>query len=213
VFRVPLEWSAGEERRTVMRHVLLVRLGLVLTVLGMVAALAQPVSAGKPEKVVIHEEFDEDLCGIPVHTTVDGFFILHIQDYVIQADDPTVEDDFWIGVVQTHFNVTYTNAAGDTVLQTERNTLQEDALVDNGDGTWTYTYSVSGAPLRLKAEKGTMLLDAGRISVSIVLYFGDLSTQADNFFVSEEITRISGPHPIAESDFALFCEFVTDTLG
>ena len=196
-----------------MRTSLFARFSAVLTVLGLLLVMASPVSAGKPEKIVIDESFDEELCGIPVRTTVDGFFILHIQDYIIQADDPTVQDDFWIGVVQTHFNVTYTNTAGVTMLQTERNTLQEDSIVDNGDGTWTYTFSVSGAPLRLKAGKGTMLLDAGRISVSIVLHLGDLSTQADNSFVSEEITRVSGPHPIAESDFARFCEFVTDVLG
>ena len=54
--------------------------------------MASPATAGKPEKVIIHEAFDEELCGIPVHTTVDGFFMLHIQDYVIQADDPSVEE-------------------------------------------------------------------------------------------------------------------------
>ena len=64
------------------------RLAALLTILGLLATMAAPVSAGKPEKITVHDEFDEELCGIPVHTTVDGFFMLHIQDYVIQADDP-----------------------------------------------------------------------------------------------------------------------------
>lgn len=196
-----------------MRVTLHVRLVLLLTAFGLVAAMANPVSAGKPEKVLINEEFDEELCGIPVHTTVDGFFKVHIQDYVIQADDPEVQDDFWIGVIQNHFNVSYTNAAGVTLFQIERNTLQEDSLVDNGDGTWTYTYSISGQPLRLRGGNGSVVADVGRISVSIDLYFGDLSTQADNYFISEEITRVAGPHPIIESDFTLFCEVVNDILG
>jgi len=196
-----------------MRHALLIRVALVLTVLGLLATMAGPVSAGKPEKVPVHEEFDEELCGILVHTTVDGFFNYHIQDYVIEADDPTVQDAFWIGVTQTHFNVSYTNAAGVTMFQMERNTTQEDPLIDNGDGTWTYRYTVNGQPLRLKSGNETVLVDVGRISYSFIFYLGDLSTQTDNFFVSEKITRVIGPHPVAESDFALFCEVVTDIMG
>lgn len=189
------------------------RLAALLTILGLLATMAVPVSAGKPEKITVHDEFDEELCGIPVHTTVDGFFMLHIQDYVIQADDPEVQDDFWIGIIQGHFNVTYTNVAGVTMFQTERNTLQEESIVDNGDGTWTYTYSVNGRPLALSAGNKPIAVDAGRISVSVEFYLGDLSTLEDNSFISEEITQIAGPHPIAESDFALFCEVVTDILG
>ena len=196
-----------------MRRTLFSRLAVILTILGLLATMVSPVSAGNPEKIIIHQEFDEELCGIPVHTTVDGFSMLHIQDYVIQADDPAVQDDFWIGVIQNHFNVTYTSGTGATMFQMERNTTQEDSLVDNGDGTWTYTYGVNGQPLRLKGGNGSVVADVGQISVSIVLYFGDLSTQADNSFVSEEITKVAGPHPIAESDFALFCEVVTDILG
>jgi|SwirhisoilCB2_FD_contig_41_20972613_length_821_multi_4_in_0_out_0_1 hypothetical protein len=196
-----------------MSHVLLVRLSILFAVIGLVAGMAGPVSAGKPEKVPVHEEFDEELCGIPVHTTVDGFFIFHIQDYVIKADDPAVQDDFWTGVIQTHFNVTYTNAAGVTMFQMERNTTQEDPLIDNGDGTWTYNYTVNGQPLRLKSGNETVLVDVGRISYSVVFNLGDLSTQADDFFISEEITHVVGPHPLAESDFALFCEVVTRIMG
>jgi hypothetical protein len=196
-----------------MRHSLLIRVGLVLAVLVAVAALAGPVRAGKPEKFPVHEAFDEELCGIPVHTTVDGFFIYHVQDYVIRADDPAVQDDFWTGVIQTHFTVSYTNAAGVTMFQMERNTTQEDPLIDNGDGTWTYNYTVNGQPIRLKSGNKTVLVDVGRISYSVVFYLGDLSTQADNFFISEEITRVIGPHPVAESDFALFCEVVTEIMG
>jgi hypothetical protein len=185
----------------------------VLAVLITASARASPASAGTPEKIIVHQKFDEELCGIPVHTTVDGFSVLHIQDYVIQAEDPAVQDDFWVGVIQNHFDVTYTNGAGVTMFQMERNTTQEDPLVDNGDGTWTYTYTVSGQPIRLKSGNKTVLVDVGRISYSFVFYLGDLSTQADDSFISEEITRVIGPHPVAASDFALFCEAVTDILG
>ena len=196
-----------------MRHSLLVRLSIMFAVIGLMATLASPVSAGKSEKGPVHEAFDEELCGIPVHTTVDGFFIYHVQDYVIRAEDPAVQDDFWIGVTQSHFNVSYANAAGVTMFQMERNTTQEDPLVNNGDGTWTYAYTVNGQPIRLKSGNQTVLVDVGRISYSFVFHLGDLSTRADNVFISEEITSVIGPHPVAESDFALFCEVVTDILG
>ena len=83
---------------------LFIRFFVCLAVFAMLGVMASPASAGKPEKIYVNEQFDEELCGIPVHTTVDGFFKLHIQDYVIQADDPDVQDDFWIGVIQNHFN-------------------------------------------------------------------------------------------------------------
>jgi hypothetical protein len=207
-----LDRQISREER-VMRRNLFSRLAVVLAVIGLFAAMAMPASAGKPEKITIHEEFDEVLCGIPVHDIIDGSIILHIQDHVIQADDPTVQNNFWIGVIQWHFKVTYTNAAGVTMSQFERNTIQEDSLVDNGDGTWTYSYTVNGQPIMLQGGNGTVLVDVGRVSYSIVFYFGDLSTQADDYFISEEITQVVGPHPIHESDFALFCETVTDILG
>ena len=192
---------------------LLVRLFAGLTVFALLGVMASPASAGKPMKITIYEEFDEELCGIPVHDIIEGSVILHIQDYVIQADDPAVQDDFWIGVIQQYFKVTYTNAAGVSLVQFERNTVQEDSLIDNGDGTWTYTYTLIGQQIMLKGDKGTVVVDTGRVSYSLVLYFGDLSTQADNSFVSAEITQVAGPHPIHDSDFALFCETVTDILG
>ena len=36
---------------------------------------------------------------------------------------------------------------------------------------------------------------------------------ADGEVISTEIVVDRGPHPIAESDFALFCDFMTDALG
>jgi len=196
-----------------MLRTLFSRLAAALTVIGLIAAMAMPASAGQPVKITIHEEFDEEMCGIPVHDVIDGTIILHIQDYVIQADDPTVQDDFWIGVIQFHAKITYTNADGETLFQFERNTIREESLVDNGDGTWTYNYTVNGQGVMFKGEKGNVLIDVGRTSFSFVFYLGDLSTQADNYFVGGGVTGIVGPHPVDESDFALACELIIDTLG
>ncbi len=189
------------------------RLAVVLTVLGLIGAMALPASAGRPEKITIHEEFDEEMCGIPVHDVIDGTILINTQEYVIQADDPTVQDWARLDVIIWHVKVTYTNAAGETVLQFERNTIQDDSFVDNGDGTWTYTFNVNGQGVMFKGAKGNVLIDVGRTSFSFVFYLGDLSTQADNYFVGGGVTGIVGPHPVDESDFALACELITETLG
>ena len=196
-----------------MRRTLFSRLAAVLTVIGLFAAMAMPASAGKPEKVIVHEEFDELMCGIPVHDIIDGTIIMHSQYLVIPADDPTVQDGFWIGVTQWHFKITYTNAAGVSLVQFERNTVQEESFVDNGDGTWTYNFNVNGQGVMFKGEKGNVLIDVGRTSFSFVVYLGDLSTQADYYFVGGGVTKVVGPHPVDDSDFALACELITDVLG
>ncbi len=195
-----------------MRVTLLVRLCVLLSALGLVANLVSPVSAAKPFKETIDDEFDEVLCGIPVHTTVTGHLIFHIQDYVIQADNPDA-DDFWIGVIQTHLTFRTTNAEGVILTESIRQTRQEGDLVDNGDGTWTYTFAISGKASELRSGNKRVTADVGRIAFEEVIYFGDLSTVEDNEQVSFRITSFSGPHPQAESDFTLFCEVVNDILG
>jgi hypothetical protein len=196
-----------------MRVTLLVRMCALLAVLGLLGTIASPASAGKPEKIVINESFPEEVCGVPVQTTVTGHVILHIQDYIIQADDPETQNDFWIGVIQEHVDVTFTNAAGVTLTIQVRATTQEGSLEDIGGGFWVYTYAVNGLPLKLRSGNEILIMDRGHIVEQIVFYFGDLSTLDDDEFISHEVLSISGPHPQAESDFTLFCEVVNDILG
>ena len=189
------------------------RFAAVLTVMGLLLAMASPVSAGNPEKVAFHEEFDENVCGIDVHTVVDGWTIFQIQDYVIQADDPSTQDDFWIGVTVNHSDVTWTNSAGVTIALAHRENVKDIDLVDNGDGTWTYSYAVVGMPYRLRSGNQVVLMEAGRITFVAVIFLGDLSTQADDEITSFAVTSISGPHPLSESDFAIFCDTFTKFMG
>ncbi|MFL5761431.1 MAG: hypothetical protein ACJ789_17050 [Thermomicrobiales bacterium] len=188
------------------------RLAAIAIALLAIVVLSAPALASKPERIDINDSVDDVVCDIPVHVTVTGFSLLHIQDVVIPSTGPD-SDDFWIGVIQDHVDVTFTNADGVTLTNAVRQTRQEDAFVDNGDGTWTYTYSINGIPEWLRTVDGQVLKDVGRISFSDVLYLGDLSTDADDAFVSSTITGITGPHPDAESDFALFCQAFTQVLG
>ena len=197
-----------------MRGTLIVRMFAVLAVLGLVASMAGPASAARPEKIdqTTSEPFPEEICGIPVTTTVTGFTILHIQDVIIPS---TGEDsnDAWIGVIQDHLNVTWTNADGVTLTNTIRQTNQEGDFVDNGDGTWTYTFTIHGQPLKLRSGNQIVIMDVGSISFEAVFYLGDLSTTADDEFLGQVVTGITGPHPQAESDFELFCQLFTDIMG
>jgi hypothetical protein len=196
-----------------MRGTLIVRLSALLVVLGLIAAMANPASAARPEKIdQTAGPFPDEVCGIPVTTTITGFTILHIQDVIIPSAGEG-SDDFWIGVIQDHLTFTNTNADGVTLTNTVRQTNQEGDFVDNGDGTWTYTFTVHGLPLKLRSGNQIVLMDVGSISFEDVFYLGDLSTTADNEFISQVVTGISGPHPQAESDFELFCEVFTDIMG
>jgi hypothetical protein len=195
-----------------MRASLFAKLAAVLTVLGLFVAMAGPAGAMRPEKIYVDESFDENICGIDVHTTLSGFVTLHIQAYVIQGDDED-DNDFWIGVINRHLILTHTNADGVTLTNTIRDTVQEGDLVDLGDGYWLYTYAVAGQPERLRSGNQNVLVDVGKINFETVLYFGDLETSEDDEFISETITSIGGPHPDAESDFGLFCEVFTEIMG
>jgi hypothetical protein len=73
--------------------------------------------------------------------------------------------------------------------------------------------AAAARPEVLKLGKKSVVVDVGTISFSDTLYLGDLSTTADNSFISSEITGITGPHPEAESDFVLFCQIATAVLG
>ena len=139
------------------------RFAAVLTVLGLLLAMASPVTAMKPQKIIVHEEGDEVKCGINRHTTIDGWINLHIQDYVIQADDPSVQNDFWIGVIQLHLDLTWTNAAGVTMTDQFRNTMQEGDLVDLGDGFWEYTWTANGIIDKIRVGNKILLIERGSL--------------------------------------------------
>jgi hypothetical protein len=195
-----------------MRGTLILRVFANLAVFGMVVAMAGPARAARPEKTdqTTAEPFPDKVCDIPVMTTVSGSTILHIQDIVIPSTGEG-SDDFFIGVIRDHLTITWTNADGVALVNIVQQTRQEHALVDNGDGT--YTYTINGRPEVLRSGNKSLVVDVGTISFPDTFYLCDLSTDDDNYFINSEITGITGPHPDAESDFALFCDVVTEILG
>ena len=195
-----------------MRSTLFTRFAAVLTVLGLLLVMASPVSAGRPQEFIVHDEFEEELCGIPVHTTVDGRITQHIQYWEIEPTTPDA-DDFFIGVIQVHFDVTWTTADGVVLTTQVRRTIQEGDLVDLGGGYWQFTYTINGIADKIRLGNEILLMEVGSVSIREVIYLGDLSTTDDFEFINFEFTDINGPHPLAEADYDLFCEVVTGAIG
>jgi hypothetical protein len=174
--------------RRVLSAVLLAALALALT--------AQLAMAAKPfhDKFTDEETFSEELCGIPVTTHVEvSVNFLGFEGRFIDA---------------SHVRVTWTNVDGDRLAGAAFGTeeLTGDIL--------TVTVRQAGVQERLASAGGlTPAFDRGQIVLQIVIDLNDLENPEDDVFVSFEVLSQAGPHPEADSDFALFCEVVTDVLG
>ncbi len=59
---------------------------------------------------------------------------------------------------------------------------------------------------------GNKPIDRGRIVITQIIHLGDLSTDADNSFVSAEALFVGGPHPAYFSD-APFCNALVAAIG
>jgi hypothetical protein len=175
-------------------------LGIVVAALALVALPA--AVAANPG--VNHFEFsgtfsDNDFCGTGM--TVTGSFAGHGTEFFA----PNKPVDYWN---TTEGNILWTNPLnGNTVVTHFAG--QFLAKIISGDpetGTFVEETTNIGLPALFRAEHGGRLSrDAGII--------GFRTTWVDDELVSSELIFVKGPHPQAESDFELFCEFMTDALG
>jgi hypothetical protein len=111
--------------------------------------------------------------------------------------------------------VIWTNpATGLSVSQRVANAYRDISVTLNLDGTVTIITATTGLPEKLLLPDGTVLnTDVGRIVFEVIIDINDTPLVfEDDEFISQTIVSISGPHPDAESDFALFCELVLDAL-
>ena len=129
-------------------------------------------------------------CGIPVTVTVRDVF-------------NEFSDKVTFGT-----SVTFTDADGDFVRFHTAGQVTF-SKVTNPDGTVTFMQNNIGLPEKLSAKgQGTLTRDAGRISFIETV---DFSTDPPPL-VSFEVVQ-SGPHPDADSDFALFCDVISEVLA
>jgi hypothetical protein len=80
-------------------------------------------------------------------------------------------------------------------------------IIDEEAGTITFVTSFKGLPEKIQTAHGPVLLrDAGFVQ------FADTFDMETGDFISSEVV-VKGPHPELDSDFALFCEVITEALA
>jgi len=107
----------------------------------------------------------------------------------------------------TEGNAVFTNPLnGATVINHFAGPFSDTIISGDPEGVHTHELTFKGLPEMLRTKHGGVLIrDAG--------YLIFHQTFDGDEFVSSEIFVNKGPHPDAESDFALFCEVMTDALG
>lgn len=172
-----------------------------------IALLALPPAhalATQPER--FHAHFsdtaqDVDVCGVNVDVVSEGVF----------TDRAFFDNDgnFLRFMSTVSGNTTFTADNGKSVIvQFAGQFIEKEPVVDEAAGTITFTSTNKGLPEKIKTPDGPVLLrDAGLITFATTF---DLDT---GDFISSEITVNKGPHPEADSDFALFCEVVSAALA
>ena len=187
----------------------LLKVGFALSAaVAMAVAGAPASSAALVERSHDHivETFEENICGIDVVTTLD--IIDNFQIRTNKAGFPLFKSS-GRGTI-TWFNPD----TGLSVEQRFTGTSKDLSVTDNGDGTVTVRFAVTGIPEQITLPDGTVAIkDVGRVVFADVIDFngtpGDVS---DDVFLSSTVESISGPHPELESDFTLFCPTVIDGL-
>lgn len=163
--------------------------------------MVQVAVAAKPshERFTIDETFEDELCGIPVTTH------LVIKGHAVGFPDGHFVD-------HSRGSITWTNADGDWLTNSFAGPVTVTEQLDGSILTITQRYR--GVHERLRSSEGlTAAFDRGQITIVTVIDLVNLEDPEDDVFVSSDVVSQHGPHPDADSGFALFCEVVIDVLG
>jgi len=176
---------------------------LLVALIAALAILPAGALGAKPE--IFHAHFldteeDVDVCGVIVDIVAEGVFT----DKAFFDK----EGNFVRFMSTASVKVTFTAANGKSVIvQNAGQFTDVEPLVDEEAGTITFFTTFKGLPEKIQTAHGPVLLrDAGLIT------FVDTFDLDTGEFISSELI-IKGPHPEAESDFALFCEVVSEALA
>ena len=178
--------------------------GVVVATIAVIAAPSVQAQAAAPERFHAHFsilEEDVDVCGINADILHEGVFT----DRVF-----TDKDGNFVRFMSTAAGTrTITADNGNSVvLHFAGQFTDVEPLVDEAAGTITFFGTNKGLPELIKTPHGGVLIrDAGVITFANTF---DLETGE---FISAEVTVNKGPHPEADSDFALFCEIVSAALA
>jgi hypothetical protein len=197
---------AKERRPTTTAARILAPLPLALAI----QALSVAPAATASDKI-IREEFsftleDWDAHGMTVDITVTGSFRDTIHDWAIEPGEAG-SNDFWIGNLNRRGSELHTDVAtGEAIIISWVSNVKEATFVDIGGGFYENTFAESGKPIRIDGQ----VTDAGRVSVTDTIYFGDLSTQDDDYFAGGVANMIAGPQPAYDGQF---CDLYLAALG
>jgi hypothetical protein len=182
------------------RPTLLRALGVVLV--AAFAILPAGALGAKPE--IFHTHFldteeDVDVCGITVDIVAEGVFT----DKAFFDQ----EGNFVRFISTASATSTLTAENGKSVtIQNAGQFTEVEPLIDEEAGTITFVTTFKGLPEKIQTANGPVLLrDAG-----LITFMDTFDLETGEFISSDIIVR--GPHPEAESDFALFCEVITEAL-
>jgi hypothetical protein len=143
-----------------------------------------------------NDTFQADPCGI------DGTIVEHDMIELQAYADGTLR--FEIHSVQVFTSV----ATGKSVesFSSQQQTNVSPSIV-NGDGTTTLLFMFRGLEQKLKIPDGpTLVRDAGPITFA-------LTFDANGSLISQLIVGQKGPHPLADSGFALFCDVLVPAVS
>ena len=178
--------------RPTLVRVLLVAVVTALVVFPTTALAAKPIAQFHDH---FTDSFSDEVCGIAVDVEIvvtDNFFLYA---------DGTFKDT-------SSVKATFTNPVNgkSVVVSSAGQVTGPPPVVDEAAGTITFLTSFIGLPEKIQTAHGAVLLrDAG------IITFADTFDLETGEFISSE-TIIKGPHPEAESDFALFCEVISGAL-
>jgi hypothetical protein len=169
------------------------KVGVVLTVASVMAALAPVATAARPIHTNFHDTFTDTVCGIAIIGTADG-----VDNFTMLGENAFRD--------AASARVTFTAANGKSVV-VQNAGLVTGSATQNADGTMTFTTTYKGLPEKIFVPgSGPVLLrDAGVITFINVV-------APDGTLVSSQVV-MKGPHPEAESDFTAFCQVITAALS
>jgi hypothetical protein len=190
--------SLSEGKEAHMGQLTLSRALLVALITALAVLPASAFGAKPIEQFHDHftESFSDEICGIPVEIDIvvtDNFFVYADESFKDTSSVMT----------------TFTNPEnGKSVVVSSAGQISGPApIVDEEAGTITFLTSFKGLPEKIQTANGRVLLrDAG------IITFADTFDLETGEFISSEITVNKGPHPEADSDFALFCEVISEAL-
>jgi hypothetical protein len=148
-------------------------------------------------RVTVSDTFPDTLCGI------DGTSVFNAADNIQILADGTSK-------AEARVNQVFTSAAtGQSVLLFYSfQFLATGPPIDNGDGTITFTETITGLMEKLKLPNGTVLShDAG------VVTFNDTFDATTSDFLGQTISPENGPHPDLDSGGTLFCDVIVPALS